>query len=332
MFFGGGTPSIYTTEYETIFSLIRPALLPDAEVSLEANPDDISLSSLKIWRELGFNRISLGVQTFDPVGLKAMHRVHSSGEARTAIDAALAVFPTVNIDLIYGWLNQTSASWQDDLSTATTLGIPHLSLYNLTYEPRTVIGRMAARGKINPADDERLESYYTQARHVLGAAGFDHEEVSNWSKPGHSCAHNWLYWSDRSYVGIGPGAHGYVESQSEPGVRYAYNRNERLFKPLEQREASGNFLPISEGIEIESDRTIESWMIETVSSSLRTSRGVHLRRIEQKIGRNFSAITKLNDGIQSGQLSISPCGSYLYASPAEWFRENYWALAVIESF
>lgn len=332
VFFGGGTPSIYTSEYEGIMSLVKTHLQPGAEITLEANPDDVSLTSLKVWRDLGFNRISLGVQTFNLTGLQTMHRVHSAHEAIQAIEAALTIFPTLNIDLIYGWLNQSEANWSDDLNLATALGVPHLSLYNLTYEPRTVIGRMAARGKITPADDERLENYYTMARQILGAAGFEHEEVSNWSRSGHSCSHNWLYWSDRSYIGIGPGAHGYIEGPTDIGSRYAYSRNERLFKPVDVAANHDCTIPISEGTELESDRTMESWIIECVSASLRTNRGVDLRYIERKSGRKFTPIAKVTEALGRGLLHLSPCGGFLFATPAEWFRENFWALAVIEGF
>ena len=334
VFLGGGTPSLYTTEYESLIDMITAHCQPGAEITLEANPDDITLESLNVWRTLGFNRISLGVQSFDPLGLKAMHRIHSKDQAIKAVDLALQIFPTVNIDLIYGWQGQTTLSWGEDLRTAVTLGVPHLSFYNLTYEPRTVIGRMAARGKIDPADDKSLEAYYQLACAYLAASGFVHEEVSNWSKPGHSCSHNWLYWSDKPYLGVGPGAHGYFPEEDGIGIRYAYDRNERLFTNSTSaipQCSNGNPLPVPDVV-IEDDRSVDSWIIEAIGSSLRTERGVDLAYITKKSGKPFRIEKKLEAGINSGALILTENGQRLIATPSEWFREHYWALAVISGF
>jgi oxygen-independent coproporphyrinogen-3 oxidase len=334
VFFGGGTPSLYTSEYESLMTLVRAHSKSHAEITLEANPDDITIESLKVWRGLGFNRISLGVQSFDPLGLKAMHRIHSKDQAIKAVEMALSIFPTVNIDLIYGWQTQTISSWEEDLKTAVNLNVPHLSLYNLTYEPRTVIGRMAARGKIEPADDKSLEFYYLIACAHLAKAGFIHEEVSNWSKPGHSCSHNWLYWSDRPYLGVGPGAHGYLPQDDGIGIRYAYDRNERSFTSSSSSVSqlvNPSVLPVA-GIVIEDDRSIESWIIEAIGSSLRTERGVDLAYISRKSGKPFKIGKKLEAGISSGALKLIENEQRLIASPNEWFREHYWALAVIAGF
>ncbi len=333
VFFGGGTPSVYTSDYIKLMSLIGSQCQSTAEITLEANPDDISAESLKIWRGLGFNRISLGVQTFDETGLKAMHRVHSKDQAIKAVDLALSHFPTVNIDLIYGWQGQSMSSWESDLRTASTLKVPHLSLYNLTYEPRTVIGRMAARGKIEPADDLRLEAYYKVACEQLATAGFVHEEVSNWALPNHSCAHNWLYWSDQPYIGVGPGAHGYIPESTGIGRRYAYGRNERQFTDsvIESAPFEHTNFPVP-GVVLEDDRTMMSWIIEAIGSSLRTERGVDLARIAKKSGQSFRPGHKIESGLKSGALKLSDDGERLIATPAEWFREHYWALAVIDGF
>jgi len=334
VFFGGGTPSVYLDEYYSLMSLIGTHAGSAAEMTLEANPDDITRESLKIWRRLGFNRISIGVQTFDELGLKAMHRVHSKNQALQAVELALNIFPSVNIDLIYGWQGQNNYSWISDLNTSLRLQVPHLSLYNLTYEPRTVIGRMAARGRLEQPDDSMLETYYKIACEQLAAAGFLHEEVSNWCKPNHSCAHNWLYWSDKQYIGVGPGAHGYIPSLGAFGLRYAYPRNERMFseKILSKRQTtSTRMLPVQD-VEVEDDRSMSSWIVETIGSSLRTNRGVDLELIARKSGRPFRLVQKIQEGVDSGALRIAGDGSRLFAAPSEWFREQYWALATISAF
>ncbi len=334
VFFGGGTPSVYNSEYADVLSLILRRCQKNAEVTLEANPDDITTESLRIWRDLGFNRISIGVQTFDDLGLKAMHRVHSKDQALVAVETALKVFPTVNIDLIYGWQGQTASSWQKDLKTALSLDVPHLSLYNLTYEPRTVIGRMAARGRLEPADELSLEAYYRVACDYLAGEGFLHEEVSNWCKPNHSCAHNWLYWSDQSYIGVGPGAHGYLSDANGIGTRYAYARNERAFIDMNVERTAGidsRALPISEVV-IEEDRTVMSWIIEVIGSSLRTERGVDLAMISEKSRLPFRFTNKLEAGLKSGALKMSDDNRRIVSTSSEWFREHYWALAIIAGF
>lgn len=331
VFFGGGTPSVYGREYEQIFAAFRPYLQPDAEISLEANPDDITRDALRVWRDLGFNRISIGIQTFAPAGLIAMNRVHDTRRARAAIEMALEEFPKVNADLIYGWDGQTDQNWLEDLRIVTAAGVGHLSLYNLTYELRTVTGRRAARGLIEPAADERLEYYYETARSVLANSGYEHEEVSNWSKPGHSCRHNWLYWSGEGYLGVGPGAHGYIPESRGIGIRYAYPRNDRLFGQLSASCTQTHVFPDHFGVVRETDRTVESWVIEMISSSLRTFRGVDLQTIRDTTGRELKPTPALAAGLDRGLLMRSPCGRWLTARPAEWFREHFWALNIIDS-
>lgn len=334
VFFGGGTPSIYGEEYRPLFAAFAPSLAADAEITLEANPDDIDEQTLNAWRDLGVNRLSLGVQTFSAHGLTQMHRVHTAQEAVDAITEARKVFPNTNVDLIYGWDGQTADDWEHDLKIVADLGVPHLSLYNLTYEPRTVIGRRAARGRIVPADDERLERFYEVARNQLAEHHFAHEEVSNWSLPGYSCRHNWVYWTGGLYIGIGPGAHGFIPDEHGIGLRYAYPRNERAFSLPNDAELPDDLAPLQTvfGCEQETGRDMDAWIIEMVGSSLRTSRGVDIAAIEMTSGRRFSPNAVITEGIQHGQLRRSSSGRFLVALPAEWFREQYWALAVIESF
>lgn len=146
VFFGGGTPSLFDREYIKFFRDVEAYLGSASEVSLEANIDDITAERLTIWSDVGFNRCSLGVQTFDPDGLRFLTRDHSSGQAMKAIESSLRYFPNLNIDLIFGWKNQSIDSWLLDLQTAVSLGVPHVSLYNLTFEERTPLGRKAAKG------------------------------------------------------------------------------------------------------------------------------------------------------------------------------------------
>lgn len=344
VFFGGGTPSLFANEYEGLLGVLTPWLLPGAEVSLEANPDDITGQVLTVWRNLGFNRLSLGVQTFAERGLKAMQRIHDAGQAKRAIQAALEAFPSLNIDLIYGWPGQTRDDFVRDLNQALALGVPHLSLYTLTYESRTPIGRAAQRGLLKPHSDDQLAAFYEDACGTLAEAGYVHEEVSNWSRPGASCRHNWLYWDDAPFIGVGPGAHGYLPSAEPQGIRYAYPRSDRVFlkgqTPESRASMADSLAPHAElarrfGIEIEPDRDLDIWLIEYVGASLRTRRGTDLTRMEQRLNRSFTPTPLLREAFDRGLCRIGgneACGQRLVFVPAEWFREVAWAVEVLGSF
>lgn len=313
VFFGGGTPSIFAREYEPIMSLLARYLQPNAEISLEANPDDINPESLAVWSNLGFNRISLGIQTFDKKGIEFLTRKHSPEEAQKAIEGALYRFGNVNIDLIYGWPTQSSDSWQNDLAIAAQLGIPHLSLYCLTFEPRTVIGRRFLRGKVIPPHDEELFLRYEEARAFLASRNYLHEEVSNWCMEGFSCVHNWAYWQDAYYLGVGTGAHGYLPDEVNPiGKRYYYPSTS-----LGLRKGTS---PIFE------ERTVDQWRLEYLGSALRTSQGVSLDLLNDKAHLTLTPTGIVERGLSSGALFIS--SGVLRLDPSEWFREAAWATAI----
>jgi oxygen-independent coproporphyrinogen-3 oxidase len=330
VFLGGGTPSIYAGEYEALLELARPRLVPGAELTLEGNPDDLDAGSLRAWRGVGFNRLSIGVQTFEEQGLRFMKRAHDPRAATAAVERARATFDDVNVDLIYGWPGQTEAGFAADIDRAVALGATHLSLYTLTYEPRTPIGRAAARGRISPADDELLASLYERARESLARHGFQHEEVSNWACPGHACRHNALYWQDLPYLGVGVGAHGYLE-----GLRYQYKPDDRRFvrrgRPSAPAAFEAEALEQAFDIVVDRGRNAESWLIEYVGSSLRSIYGVDLRRVESLAGKRFKPNRQLEQGLAAGAVKVTPAGR-LTLDPAEWFRETAWSLQVLASF
>lgn len=223
VFLGGGTPT--TLSSGTIGSLLdhvrsRFDLEVPGEVTCEANPDTVDQRSLEELRSAGITRLSLGVQSFDPVVLAALERIHPPSSARRAYAAARrAGFDDVNVDLIYGAHGETMASWRRTLEEALTLGPEHLSCYALTVEPATPLGARVAAG-VDPAPDPDLqaEMYETTCR-VLAAAGYRHYEVSNWALPGHECLHNVGYWEGRPYLGLGAGAHSYRNGRRWWNVR-----------------------------------------------------------------------------------------------------------------
>lgn len=344
MFIGGGTPSIIAKEWESILDLIKKGAAANCEITIECNPEHIHRENLEIWSRFGINRISLGIQSFAESGLKFLTRNHSPEAAKSSLDLAQKYIPNCNADLIYGWPGQTLSDWERDLQMAVATGIPHLSLYCLTFEAQTPIGRKVARGKITPEPDNHLADCYELAVTKLANAGFEHEEVSNWSKPGYSCGHNWLYWQGSSYVGIGPGAHGFLLGEdSGPGVRYSYDRNDRLFLRNNSLEFDRDY----QGYQIGQDifarrledfgisvdfRNLDDWLLEMVATSIRTQRGVPIQRILSRTQKKWIPTDSIASGIRSGVFSWSSDRANLELSKVEWFREQQWTLAVAESF
>jgi putative oxygen-independent coproporphyrinogen III oxidase len=223
VFLGGGTPT--TMEPADLKALLahlrdRFALTDDAEVTIEANPDTVDDASLRSLLEAGYDRLSMGAQSFDVTVLAALERIHQPASVREAMAAARrAGYANVNLDLIYGAEGETLDSWERTLHEAVGLAPEHVSAYALTIEPATPLGRKIAAG-ISPEPDPDLQAEMFQvACDVLRDAGYRHYEVSNWAKPGYECAHNLGYWERRPYVGLGAGAHSYRDDTRWWNVR-----------------------------------------------------------------------------------------------------------------
>ncbi|MBE2236040.1 MAG: radical SAM family heme chaperone HemW, partial [Anaerolinea sp.] len=231
LFLGGGTPTVLPAELLTqIVDACRAAfdLLPDAEITSEANPGTVDVSRFAALRALGINRLSMGVQSFDPAELAFLGRIHSAGEAVTAFEAARAAgFTNINLDFIYGLPEQSPATWQRTLERAIALAPEHLSLYSLTIEEGTPFGEWAAAGRLAQPSPDLAADLYEIADELLSDAGFVQYEISNWAKPGQmadlptanpqfACRHNLTYWRNQTYLGFGPGAH-----SSEASRRWA---------------------------------------------------------------------------------------------------------------
>jgi oxygen-independent coproporphyrinogen III oxidase len=211
LYFGGGTPSRLGVEgmRRLVETIGRHARLNDgAEVTIEANPDDVVDCDAGALRESGINRVSLGVQTFDDAALKWMHRVHDADAIPKAIEALRrGGFADISIDLIFSLPEMLDRDWRADLDRAIAFDPTHVSLYGLTIEADAPLGKQVARGDVAEAPEERYESDFLLAHEVLSKAGFEHYEVSNFAKPGHRARHNSSYWRGVAYAGIGPGAH-----------------------------------------------------------------------------------------------------------------------------
>lgn len=213
VYLGGGTPSqLSPAELERVFSAVGRLfrLAPDAEVTLEANPDDLTPAYVDALRALPVNRVSLGVQTFCDARLRLLYRRHTGREAVEAVERLAAVgFDNLSVDLIYGLPGQTLDEWDDDLVRALALPVCHLSAYALIYEEGTALWRMRQRGEVREADDELSLAMFERLMNRAAAAGFDHYEISNFARPGRQARHNSSYWTSTPYVGCGPGAHSF---------------------------------------------------------------------------------------------------------------------------
>lgn len=211
IFIGGGTPSLFSGAaidqlLVTLRTLLRVS--PLAEITLEANPGTFEAARFKAYRDAGVNRLSLGIQSFNSQHLQALGRIHDADEARAAAAAALELFESVNLDLMYALPEQTLEQARQDLKTAIGLGPAHISAYHLTLEPNTPFAAMPP----SLPDDDAAADMQTMVEETLAAAGYEHYETSAFARPGQRCRHNLNYWNFGDYLGIGAGAHGKLSS------------------------------------------------------------------------------------------------------------------------
>jgi putative oxygen-independent coproporphyrinogen III oxidase len=218
VFFGGGTPSLLEAD-RLLRILDAIECSPGAEVTVECNPDSVDARKLEAYRARGVNRVSFGVQSMVPHVLAALGRTHDPANVERAVELARAAgFERINLDLIYGTPGEDTADWRRSLDGAVALGVTHVSAYALTVEPATALGRRVAAGAPGPDDDVQADDYLC-ADSVLGSAGLEWYEVSNWAVPGEECRHNDLYWSGGEYAGIGCAAHGHTDGRRWWNVR-----------------------------------------------------------------------------------------------------------------
>ncbi|HAJ36616.1 MAG TPA: coproporphyrinogen III oxidase [Chloroflexi bacterium] len=225
IFIGGGTPTVLTApQLEQIFAAIHRcfSVAPTAEITCEANPGTVDQAKFAVLRALGVNRLSMGVQSFQPEELRFLGRIHTVEDVFTAYAMARSVgFENINLDFIFGLPGQTEADWQATLNQALALAPEHLSLYSLIVEPETPLFHWVANGRIAAPDDDMAATLYEMALAQLDAAGYLQYEVSNWARrttqdnanqvtPHLACQHNLLYWRNEEYLGIGPGAHSHL--------------------------------------------------------------------------------------------------------------------------
>jgi oxygen-independent coproporphyrinogen III oxidase len=294
LFFGGGTPSLLGIEqYQAIFRMVHQhfKVLPESEISLEANPGTVSLKYLKALRDLGFNRLSLGMQSANPEELRLMGRIHDTAEVIQAVKwARQAGFNNLNLDLIFGLPSQTMSNWQNSIELALGLNPEHLSMYALTIEEGTPFFFWSQRGMIASPDDDLAADMYEWAGDRLEGAGYSQYEISNWARVGKdatllACRHNLQYWRSLPYLGFGPGAHGFAQ-----GIRTANVGPIPAYIDQANKKPAGRF-PIGPAVSEARPIDLMTEMQETMMVGLRlVQEGVSMNQFVQRFNQPLETV------------------------------------------
>lgn len=291
IYFGGGTPSLL--QIEDLRLQIEKmkqafAISDDAEITLEANPDDINEEKLIGWKEIGINRLSIGVQSFFEEDLLWMNRAHNAQQAIENLQLAIQQFDNITIDLIYGHPLLTNAKWKQNVEKVISLNIPHISCYALTVEPKTPLSKLIKEKKKEDVRQEKQAEQFLLLMQWLEDAGYEHYEISNFSKPGFRSRHNSSYWQRNKYLGLGPSAHSF------DGISRQWNisNNNIYIESIEK-----NNIPFEKEILTPSQKTNEYIM-----TSLRTMEGLDLEKLEEVTSNELLDASK--KFIESGKLIL----------------------------
>ncbi len=270
IYFGGGTPSLLTEEELTqILSTIHQNFNVQigAEVTLEANPDDVLKDKVQVWVKAGVNRLSIGLQSFHSESLQWMNRAHTVEQSLACIGIAQAAgIKNVSIDLIYGLPNMSNEVWREEIRTALKLRVQHISAYCLTIEPNTVLSSWVKKEKIQPASNELQHEHFTILQEELVNEGFEHYEISNFALPNYISKHNSSYWKGAHYLGVGPSAHSYDGKYRSWNI----SNNQRYIKGISCKQPEYDFELL----------TKENHFNEALLTGLRTKWGVNIAVLE----------------------------------------------------
>lgn len=277
IYLGGGTPSLLKgDELRRIFGVLQQEFVLEAfpEITLEANPDDLTDETLTTFREIGVNRLSIGIQSFDDDVLRSLNRIHNGTAARDSVLRAQAMgFNNISIDLIYAIPNQNLERWSENIVEAIRLNPQHVSSYTLTIEEKTLLGKWTRQGKFRPVDDDTAADEHDRLVDLLGAADFEHYEISSFARPGYRSRHNTSYWLGKKYLGIGPGAHSFDGATRQYNIR----DNRKYIASLARNEIPSTLEVLSAA-----DKLNEYLLI-----SLRTSWGLDLAKVRRQFGVNL---------------------------------------------
>ena len=312
IYLGGGTPSLMNSMQIGKFidaCYTQFGLSPDCEITLEANPNNVSEESAHAWRQAGINRLSIGLQSLDNPALKFLGRDHDSSDAERAVAIAGKTFETFSIDMIYARPGQSLAEWEAELKAALALGAPHLSLYELTIAPGTAFDLATKRGKLSPLPDDAQAEMYELTEQMTQAAGLLAYEISNHAASARDQSrHNMIYWRSGDWLGIGPGAHGRLTRNGKRTVTEALKKPDAYIAATVKGDA-----PL-ETNEVLSD---EDAAHEIVAMGLRPVAGIERARIEALLGREvpLNTFEHLKSGgwliEQNGFLRLTPSGRLL---------------------
>jgi oxygen-independent coproporphyrinogen III oxidase len=274
IYFGGGTPSLLSADQlGSIMDILHEFfdVAAEAEITFEANPDDIDTPRLSTWRNNGINRLSVGIQSFYKEDLIWMNRAHNEAQALECIDLAQdAGFRNMSIDLIYGTPTLSDERWLHNLNTAISKGIPHLSCYALTVEPGTALDSMTRKNKVQPVSSEDQARQFSLMTELLPSKGYEHYEISNFALPGKRSRHNSSYWSGASYIGLGPSAHSFNGRSRQWNVA----NNALYIKSL-----AGGQVPFEMEVLTDAQR-----FNEYIMTSLRTLEGTDMNVVKERFG------------------------------------------------
>ena len=296
IYFGGGTPSLLSIdELASILQTLRQTftVAADAEVTLEANPDDIAEEKLKDWKQVGINRLSIGVQSFFEEDLRWMNRAHTAQQAIGNLKLARQYFDNITIDLIYGTPTLPDDKWQHNVQQAIALGITHLSCYALTVEPGTALAHMINKHKTLDVNTEDQARQFLLLMDWMQAAGYEHYEISNFALPGKRSRHNSSYWQGASYLGLGPSAHSFNGESRQWNIA----NNALYIKSLKEDKVP---------FEVE-HLTSTQRLNEYVMTSLRTMEGLNLEYVASRFGEKTADKLKqeAQQFIETGKMQLN---------------------------
>ncbi|MEF3077829.1 radical SAM family heme chaperone HemW [Winogradskyella poriferorum] len=281
IYFGGGTPSLLMNDelqllIDAVYENYKVAENP--EITLEANPDDLSKTRILELSKSPINRLSIGIQSFFEHDLKLMNRAHNAEEAKECLSIATQYFDNISIDLIYGIQGASNTQWLQNIDIALSYNVPHISSYALTVEPKTALASFIKKGIIDDVNDEQAHEQFHLLKDKLEASDFIHYELSNFGKEGYFSKNNSAYWQGKPYIGIGPSAHSFNGKQRGWNVR----NNTKYIEAIQQNE-----LPI----EIETLTTTDRYN-EYIMTGLRTIWGVSLDKVERDFGKTYKDYLK----------------------------------------
>ena len=296
VYFGGGTPSqLEEQDFLQVFNTLSDVygLSYCEEITLEANPDDLTEEYAAMLRRLPFNRISMGIQTFDDATLRLLNRRHNARQAIEAVECCRRHgFHNISIDLIYGLPGETDERWERDLRQAVALDVEHISAYHLTYEEGTPLYRMLQAHRVDEVDEDSSVRFFTTLMDTLSAAGYEHYEISNFCKPGLHSRHNTSYWQGIPYLGCGPSAHSFDTRSREWNIASL----EKYISAIEEKNRCYEKEELSPTTRYN----------ECVMTSLRTRRGIDLPTLEARFGQSLSDYcnTMAAPYLRSGKLEL----------------------------